>query len=88
MSDGERRARRARPTQGREAELKGGTVGKPDSWLGAYIFGWQVAATGPGWREENIFGSRVSGDRASGTGYQVRVRVRVLNLYLMLNIRT
>ena len=39
---------------------------------------------GGGWREENIFGSRVSGDRASGTGYQVRVRVRVLNLHLVL----
>ena len=33
---------------------------------------------------------RVSGlsNREPGTGYQVRVRVRVLNLYLMLNTRT
>ena len=29
-----------------------------------------------------IFRSRVSGDRESGTGLQVRVRVRVLNLVL------
>ena len=43
-----------------EAELKGGNIGKPDDWLGIYIFG-----------------SRVSGDRVSGTGCQVRVRVRV-----------
>ena len=51
-----------------EAELKGGTIGRPDDWLGIYIFG-----------------SRVSGDRDSGTGYQVRVRVRVLNLCLHQN---
>ena len=39
---------------------------------------------------EHIFGSRVSGDRESGTGLQVRlrVRVRVLNLYLVPNTRT
>ena len=34
---------------------------------------------------QDIFGSQVSADRVSGTGCQVRVRVRVLNLYLVLN---
>ena len=38
--------------------------------------GWRVAATGGGWQEDSIFGSQVSADRVSGTGYQVRVRVR------------
>jgi len=41
-----------------------------------------------GW--EYIFRSRVSGDRVSGAGLQVRVRVRVLNLDLVpehLNLR-
>ena len=51
-----------------EAELKGGSIGKPDDWLGTYDrrinpglrfpfellnrFGWQVAAPGGGWREQ------------------------------------
>ena len=34
-------------------------------------------------RQRDIFGSQVS-----AVGYQVRVRVRVLNLYLVLNSRT
>ena len=51
-----------------KAELKGGSIGRPDDWLGAYIFGWQVAAPGGGWRGENIFGSRVS-----AIGSRVRV---------------
>ncbi len=45
--------------KGEEAGLKGGSMGRPDDWLGAYIFGY-----------------RVSADRASGSGLQVRVRVR------------
>ena len=55
----------------RDAGIKGGSIGRPDSWLGAYIFR-----------------SRVSGDRVSGTGLLVRVRVRVLNLHLVPNTRT
>ena len=31
-------------------------------------FGWQVAGPGGGWREETIFGSRVSVDQVSGSG--------------------
>jgi len=34
---------------------------------------------------KNIFGSQVSVDRISGSGLLVRVRARVLNLYLVLN---
>jgi hypothetical protein len=40
------------------------------------------------WLGTYIFRSQVSADRASGTGYQVRVRVRGLNLYIVLNTRT
>ena len=32
--------------QGEEAVLKGGSMGKPDDWLGKYIFGCQVTGTG------------------------------------------
>ena len=55
------------PTSRQGAGLKGGSMGKPDDWLGIY--------------------SRVSGlgGRVSGTGYQVRVRVRALNLHQVLN---
>ena len=31
-----------------EAELKGGTIGRPDDWLGIYIFGCRVTGTGIG----------------------------------------
>ena len=41
-----------------------------------------------GQRKSYIYGSQVSADRVSGTGVLVRVRVRALNLYLMLNTRT
>ena len=34
--------------QGEEAGLKGGSMGKPDSLLGAYIFGCRVTGTGIG----------------------------------------
>ena len=46
-------------------------------------FGWRVAASGGRWRE--CYQVSGLGSRVSGTGYQVRVRVRDLNLYLMPN---
>jgi len=59
MSVRERTARRAVPTQGREAELKGrpgtgeaelkgGSRGEPDSWMGTSIFRCRVTGTGIG----------------------------------------
>ncbi len=46
MSVRERTAQRAVPTQGREAALTGGSIGRPDSWMGGYFFGSQVSAVG------------------------------------------
>jgi len=36
-------------------------------------------------RQKHIFGSQVSVDQEPGAGLQVRVRMRVLNLYQVLN---
>jgi hypothetical protein len=48
---------------------------------------FRVAGGGPGFRVTGEKKIRVSGlsNREPGTGYQVRARVRVLNLYLVLN---
>ena len=68
------------PTSRQGAELKGGTIGEPDDWLGSCVrsihpglrfpferlnrFGWQVAAPGLGWREQ--VGARRRRDRGVG----------------------
>ena len=49
------------------AELNGGTIGKPDDWLGTYIFGFRVSA------------NQASG---AGLQVRVRVRVLNLDLML------
>jgi len=56
---------------------------KVQKWGAAF----RVAGGGLRWRVagRDIFGSRVSGDRVSGTGCRVRVRVQVPNLHLVLN---
>ena len=33
-------------TGNRGAELRGGSIGEPDEWVGTYIFGSQVSAVG------------------------------------------
>ncbi len=70
-------------TRGYGAYIRGPEAQRIGSTEKAELKGGSVGNRIVGWGIH--FRSRVSGDRVSGTGLQVRVRVRVLNLYLVLN---